>query len=241
MIVVVAETGSTNADLRDRTGPAERLAEGDWLVADRQSAGRGRLDRKWFDGIGNFMGSTPIDLRPGDPEPFSLALVAGIALYEAARVYADTGSTLQLKWPNDLLLDGGKLAGILLERQADRVVAGFGVNLASAPDLPHCATSTLARGTSAPDRNAFAEKLAASFAQELERWRNIGLASLLRRWEAVAHPKGTSLQVAPPGEQPISGTFAGLDDTGNLRLQVGASLRIIHAGDVLLTPARSLR
>ncbi|WP_156839253.1 biotin--[acetyl-CoA-carboxylase] ligase [Novosphingobium aquimarinum] len=234
MIVVVAETGSTNADLLARTGPAERLEEGDWLIADRQSAGRGRLGRDWFDGNGNFMGSTAIDLRSGDPQPATLALVAGVALHETAGVLAPHGSDLKLKWPNDLLLDGGKLAGILLERQGDRVVAGFGVNLAVAPEVAHCRTATLKISDQGPDRNAFAEDLAAAFAQELTRWRNVGLAPLLRRWEALAHPVGTPLQTRLPGEGEISGRFAGLDEAGNLRLQTDAGIRTIHAGEVSL-------
>lgn len=237
LLVVVAETGSTNADLLDRAGPAERLGEGDWLIADRQSAGRGRLGREWFDGTGNFMGSTPIDLHPGDPPPASLALVAGVAMHEAAAGFTAAGSDLKLKWPNDLLLDGGKLAGILLERQADRVVAGFGVNLALAPDLNGCPTASLAAASHVPDRDAFAEALAGAFAQELQRWRHVGLPPLLRRWVALAHPLGTPLRVQPPGEEPVHGTFAGLDGDGNLRLDVHNETRTIYAGDVVLADA----
>lgn len=234
MIVNIAETGSTNADLLNRAGPAERLGEGDWLVADRQSQGRGRLGREWFDGGGNFMGSTVIDLRPGDPSPASAALMAGVALHEAASRHGPAGATLLLKWPNDLLLDDRKVGGILLERREDRVVAGFGVNLALAPELPDRPTASLAAQGHAPDRNAFAEDLAAAFAQVLTRWRNIGLAAILRQWESLAHPLGTALKILTPGEEPIIGVFAGLDEAGNLRLDTGSAVKTITAGDVVL-------
>ncbi|PEQ13391.1 biotin--[acetyl-CoA-carboxylase] ligase [Novosphingobium sp. PC22D] len=234
MIVVVAETGSTNADVLDRRGAAERFGEGDWLVADRQSAGRGRLAREWRGGAGNFMGSTCVVLRRDDPPPATLALVVGLALHAATRPLTARDTRLVLKWPNDLLIDGAKLAGILLERSDDRVVIGVGVNLAVAPPVADRAIASLARAGQAPDRDAFAETLAASFSKELARWRTVGLAATLRGWQEAAHPIGTRLSVAPPGEPTLTGKFAGLDDQGNLRLRIGAGVRTIQAGDVAL-------
>ena len=131
MIETVRETGSTNADLAARIAHSGYVAEGAWLLADRQTAGRGRLGRSWSDGAGNFMGSTVVHLRHGDPSPDTLALVAGLAVYEA--VVSRAGPETMLKWPNDVLVDGAKLAGILLERIGDAVVIGIGVNLAAAP------------------------------------------------------------------------------------------------------------
>ena len=101
MIHTLATTGSTNADLVARIGTHERIAEGYWLVADRQSAGKGRQGRKWFDGAGNFMGSTVVHLRLGDPAPGSLALLAGLALYEVISILLAAPHRAQLKWPND--------------------------------------------------------------------------------------------------------------------------------------------
>ena len=109
--------------------------EGDWLVAQHQEEGRGRHGRRWATLGGNYFGSTLVALRPADPPAPSLALVAGLALLEAVEVAAP-GVPLSLKWPNDLMLGTAKLAGILLERSGDRIVAGFGVNLAGAPDIP---------------------------------------------------------------------------------------------------------
>jgi BirA family transcriptional regulator, biotin operon repressor / biotin---[acetyl-CoA-carboxylase] ligase len=108
----VAETGSTSADLLARLAAGEPVQEGCWLIADRQNAGRGRQGRGWLDGPGNFMGSTAVRLLPQDPAPSSLSFVAALAVYEAVLAHVATPLALQLKWPNDLLLDGAKLAGI---------------------------------------------------------------------------------------------------------------------------------
>lgn len=233
MIRTVSETGSTNADLLRELRAGERLAEGDWLVASRQSAGRGRQGREWFDGAGNFMGSTVVRLNPGDPPPASFALAVGLALYEAVVTLLPDPAPLRLKWPNDLTFAGAKLAGILLEREGEALVVGVGVNLAQAPAIEGRATLALAALAPVPDRDLFASTLAVSFALELERWRSYGLEPLVRRWQAVAHPARTPLTVTPPGEEPVAGAFDGLTDEGALRLRLAdGSLRVMHAGDV---------
>ncbi|MBT0669732.1 biotin--[acetyl-CoA-carboxylase] ligase [Novosphingobium profundi] len=238
MIRYVEETGSTNQDLVDRLKHADYVPEGDWLVADRQSRGRGRLGRDWFDGSGNFMGSTVVRCAPGQPSPATLAFVVGLAVHDAVQAFLPAGSGLRLKWPNDLLLDGAKLSGVLLEMIRDTVVVGVGVNLKVAPDVPDRRTVSLEERGITVDRDAFAEKLAASLDRELERWRGAGLAPLLRRWQSAAHPEGTPLQVHPPGEPPVTGTFAGLSSEGSLRLRVAdGTVRLIHAGDVFLPDA----
>jgi len=109
-----------------------------------------------------------VELRPSDPPPQSLSLVAGLALIEAVET-AVADQPLMLKWPNDLMLAGKKLAGILLERSGDRVAVGFGVNLASAPDLPERPCASLS-GQITPQ--AFAPLLAGSFARLLGLWRS---------------------------------------------------------------------
>ncbi|OBX20319.1 biotin--[acetyl-CoA-carboxylase] ligase [Erythrobacter sp. QSSC1-22B] len=235
MIRTVPQTGSTNADLLAELRGGERVGEGDWLVADRQSAGRGRQGRDWFDGAGNFMGSTVVRLSPRDPSPATLALVSGVAVHETVSPLLADASALTLKWPNDLLYAGAKLAGILLERQDDAIVVGIGANLAAAPSLPDRATIALADLGPAPDRDFFARGLASHFTAELDRWRTYELEPLIRRWEAAAHKPGTSLTVNSPGEPTINGAFAGLSPEGSLRLRLAnGSERVIHAGDVML-------
>jgi BirA family biotin operon repressor/biotin-[acetyl-CoA-carboxylase] ligase len=235
LIETIPTTGSTNADLLRRLGEGEPLAEGYWLVADRQLAGRGRQGRDWFDGAGNFMGSTLVHCRPGDPPAPSLALLAGLALHEVVSALLPPPHLAELKWPNDLLIGGAKLAGILLEAQGATVVVGIGVNLAAAPQLTDRPTSSLAQFGPSPDRDHFATLLARQFAIELERWRSFGLEPVLRRWQAAAHPIGTPLMVGEPGAEPLRGTFAGLASDGALQLAMAdGTRRAIHAGEVRL-------
>lgn len=235
MIEYLRETGSTNADLVARLRCGDHVPEGHWLVADRQRAGRGRQGRDWHDGAGNFMGSTPVRLGTGDPPPGSLALVAGLAVHAAVSPYVAAGRQLQLKWPNDVLVDGAKLAGILLEREGDAVIVGIGVNLAAAPSIEGRATASLAEFGPAPTRDDFAEALARQFAVDVERWRHYGLEPVVRRWLAVGHPLGAPLCVTGAGAAsgPLAGTFAGLSADGALQLRLdNGTTQTIHAGEV---------
>ncbi len=234
MIEFIPETGSTSADLAARLRAAEAIPEGHWLIADRQTAGRGRQGRVWHDGVGNFMGSTVVHLTFGDPPPGSLALLAGLALHEVISAHLPpphrTPHRAMLKWPNDVVIGTAKLAGILLEREGDAVVVGIGANLASAPSVPDRTTIALADLTTPPARDQFAAELAAQFAVELARWRAYGLPSVIARWLAAGHPLGTKLSV-----DDLAGSFAGLTDDGLLQLRLGdGSLRIVNAGEVRL-------
>lgn len=235
MIRTVSATGSTNADLVARLSAGDFVPEGEWLIADRQTAGRGRQGRAWFDGAGNFMGSTVVQLGAGDPPAGTLALAAGLAAYEAIAPLVPPPDRPTLKWPNDVLIGAAKLAGILLERVRDTVIVGIGVNLVAAPDLPDRATLALSAYGPAPDRDLFAAALARRFATEIERWRTYGLGPLVSRWLVAGHPLGTPLQVGEPGETPLSGSFAGLTSDGALQLRLAdGTTRIVHAGEVRL-------
>jgi BirA family biotin operon repressor/biotin-[acetyl-CoA-carboxylase] ligase len=174
-------------------------------------------------------------LRAGDPPASTLALVAAVALHEVAAVYA-AGAELRIKWPNDLLAGGAKLSGILLERQGEAIVIGFGVNLAGHPDeAGRPATSLRALTGNAPDPAAFLEDLAAAFARWLGRWRGEGLAPVRASWLAAAHPPGTALSTTGSDGVRIDGLFEGLDENGALRLRLAdGSSHVIHAGDVFL-------
>ena len=225
-IRLVERTGSTNADLL--ADPS--AVEGDWLVAMEQETGRGRQGREWLSASGNFYGSTLIILRAGDPSAASLSLAAGLALIEAADLVAPQ-QALTLKWPNDLMIGTAKLAGILLERSGDRVVAGFGVNLATAPNIAGRETASL-DGAIVPQ--AFAPLLAGSFARMLGLWRSSNPEAFARAWLARAHPIGTELLVHSAPGQTIEGTFDGIEPDGALRLRAGDSVEIVRAGDVEL-------
>jgi BirA family biotin operon repressor/biotin-[acetyl-CoA-carboxylase] ligase len=234
-IETLPETGSTNADLIARLRNGAAIAEGYWLLADRQTSGRGRQGREWSSVIGNFMGSTVVHTGGREPAPATLALVAGLAVYETVFTRMMLPAALELKWPNDLLLGGGKIAGILLEREGDAVVVGIGVNLAKTPMVAGAKAVSLGQFGPAPDRDAFAADLAHSFAEEIERWRNYGLEPVLARWCAAAHPEGTRLNVSNGGAERVEGSFAGLASDGALRLQLDdGKIMVVHAGDVAI-------
>lgn len=173
-----------------------------------------------------------MQLRPDDPPAQTLSLAAGLALIEALDV-AVPDEPLMLKWPNDLMLSGKKLAGILLERSGDRVVLGFGVNLAAAPEVPDRRVASL-DGHMQPE--AFAPLLAGSFSRMLVLWRSTEPSALVRAWEHRAHLVGTKLSVHLNKDEQISGRFAGLDPDGALRLLLeDGSMEIVRAADVFLS------
>ena len=137
-----------------------------------------------------------------------------------------------LKWPNDVMLMGRKLAGILLERSSDRVAVGFGVNLAVSPQLSDRQGASLGGKVSA---QAFAPLLAASFARLLELWRQSEPGLLAKAWLASAHPIGTRLTVHSSSDEIVSGRFDGIEADGALRLRRNdGMIDIIRAGDVEL-------
>ncbi len=207
--------------------------EGDWLVALAQDEGRGRQGRSWDAPTGNFSGSILVQLQPRDPPAPTLSLACGLALIEALDAAAP-GAPLLLKWPNDLLLGGAKLAGILLERTGDRIVAGFGVNLAAAPLIEGRTTASLVAHANITPQ-AFAPLLAASMARMLALWRNASPDAFAHAWLARAHPPGTPLTVHDRPGHSLSGRFEGLDPDGALRLRLGdGRVETVRAGDVAL-------
>lgn len=234
-IETIPETGSTNADLLARLANGDLVPEGHWLIAARQTSGKGRQGRSWIDAPGNFMGSTVVHMQERDPAPATLSFLAALAVYETSLAFVTTPQAVMLKWPNDVLLNGAKFCGLLLEMAKGAVVIGIGVNLTSAPVIEGRKVDTLSNGGSAPSPQTFGEALATQFALELQRWREFGVEPIMRRWLAAAHEIGTPLSVHGDNEARISGAFDGLEADGALRLRLSdGSLRVIHAGDVSL-------
>lgn len=208
--------------------------DGCWLRAGRQTGGRGRMGRNWESPAGNLYCSTLVRLMAGDPPAHTLALVAANALH--ALVAPLCAGSARIKWPNDILVDGAKIAGILLERVGDAVVVGIGVNVAGHPEgLDRPVTSLMAQGASDAEAGALLERLAALFAHWLAIWRAQGLDPVRTHWLLNAHPRGTAMRVLQPDGEQVDGTFDTLDRQGMLilRLANGES-RAIHAGDIIL-------
>lgn len=225
----VEETGSTNSDMLAMAARGD-ASDGDWLVAARQTAGRGRSGRQWDSATGNLYASGLVALRPNDPPASTLALVTGIAVSEVIGARA-----VRLKWPNDVIVGDAKLAGILLERQGDLVVIGVGLNVAHHPDLPDRPSTSLAELGIVQTPDTAVAALAAELTRWLDIWRTYGLDPIRNAWLDRAHPRGTGLSAALPDGSRIEGAFDGLTEDCALILRLAdGDTRVIHAGDVFL-------
>ncbi len=183
-------------------GDPGRLA----ILADMQIAGRGSRGRGWTALAGNLNFS--VLLRPALPiQPGFWSLLAGVVLYEALAPYAHG---LMLKWPNDLLLDGAKLGGILIDA-AGYLVIGMGANLASAPAIEGRHTAHLP--SPAPDPGVIAESLTFG----LDRYSGCRPEAIIEAWLERAHPVGTPLDIHTL-QRHLHGPFAGLTESGALRV-----------------------
>lgn len=189
------------------------------------------MGRVWAMPPGNLAASCLIRLHPQEGNAAELAFVAALALHDVVAALVDP-ARLQLKWPNDLLLDGAKLSGILLEREGEVVILGVGVNLAAAPAMPDRATIALADAGVAIGARDFLERLAVAFAARRLTWRAEGLAPLRLDWLARAHAPGTPLWVVN-GESRLAGRFRDIAPDGALLLDGDDGvLHQVHAGDV---------
>ncbi len=210
-------------------------AEGTWLRAENQTAGRGRQGRVWQEQPGNLYCSGLVRLRETDPPAHTLAFMAGLALYRALQTLSPD-LPMMLKWPNDLLLNGGKAAGILLEREGDAVIVGIGLNLVSAPQIDGRKIVSVHDflDEAPPSAESFLPVLAQMFETALEKWRSHPIENLFRAWQSVAHTLGAEMTVSL-GAQAILGQFDGLSADGSLRLKsADGRVNVITAGDVEL-------
>ncbi|WP_287787016.1 biotin--[acetyl-CoA-carboxylase] ligase [Acidiphilium sp.] len=221
---------------RARAGEAEGLA----IVAGQQTKGRGRGQRVWLSPPGNLALSAL--LRPRTPLAIAgqWALLAGVALFEALAAIAPALAVeLRLKWPNDVMLTGAKLAGILIEGATDAaghsdwLVLGFGANLVAAPAFPDRRTIALAERMTPPAPIALAERILGGLAAWGAVLRQSGFARIREAWLAYAHPLGTALSVDCGGVK-CHGYFAGLDEVGALLLETGGGIRKFPTGEVML-------
>jgi BirA family biotin operon repressor/biotin-[acetyl-CoA-carboxylase] ligase len=174
-------------------------------------------------------GGSPRALRPDDgPHPNPSPEGEGLST-------ARTGQT-RIKWPNDILVDGAKIAGILLQRTGDAVVIGIGINVTDHPaGLDRPVTSLAAQGASDSDATTLLDRLATIFAHWLSIWRAQGVEPVRQHWIVNAHPAGTAMRVELPDGGAVEGQFQTLDVHGILLLRLAdGSTRAIHAGDIFL-------
>lgn len=220
---------------------ADWFAENDlavWIWTAVQTAGRGRRGREWVAREGNF--SATLLMRP-DCEAgkgAELSFVAALALSDVLQAFSPV-RPVELKWPNDVLFDDKKIAGILLESTAsaggklDWLSIGCGVNLTFYPeDMPYPAISLEAAGIAPPTPLEFLERLAAAFAKRYRNWLDEGFPAVRAAWLDRAKGQGELIE-ARLGTETVTGTFTDLDETGALVIELGeGSIRKITAGEV---------
>jgi BirA family biotin operon repressor/biotin-[acetyl-CoA-carboxylase] ligase len=235
--VAFDDIGSTNSEClaRARAGDPGLF----WVTAARQTEGRGRRGRAWTSEPGNLYAS----LLLIDPAPVertaSLPLAVAVAVHQAVRAVLPPGdAALQVKWPNDILIDRRKTCGILLEGEplADgrrALVIGIGINIRHMPDsAPYGVTRLLDHGAAVSPEELFAH-LFKSMASALELWdEGRGTAAIVARWRELACGIGEKITVNLP-DRSLVGTFAGIDENGLLMLDKGdGTVMPIAAGDV---------
>ncbi|GBQ41994.1 biotin--[acetyl-CoA-carboxylase] ligase [Komagataeibacter europaeus] len=232
--------GSTS-DLCKARLEAGEGADGVAILALEQTAGRGSRGREWCDPGGNLALSIML-VGQGASVPVGLwPFIAGLALHDAIAGYVPAGHALELKWPNDLLLDGCKMAGILIESGIGPGVSwqviGIGANLRGKPDIAGRTLACLADcGGDVPDAPEVARAILHHLDLWLSRYRANGFGAIRTAWLERGHAIGTFIRVTS-GNRQFIGTFAGLGDDGILLLRTPEGVRRVVTGDVLMVPA----
>lgn len=232
-IAIFDSIDSTNEEAR-RNAATARDRTVYW--AKRQTAGRGRRGRSWMSEPGNLFVS--LLLKPDCPlaQAAQLSFVSALVVSDVL-IRAGAGDRVALKWPNDVLVDGAKICGILLEAtstgaRAEAVVVGIGLNIASHPgDTPYPATDFHHAGLDDVDADQALTWLLEAFELRYAAWRERGFTAVRADWLVRAYRLGQDIQVRLDGET-VTGRFAELDETGALVVETAAGTRHITAGDV---------
>ena len=238
-IHVLDEIDSTNAEARRRAEAGEITSQ--WIVARRQSAGRGRRGREWNSDTGNLFATLLTLTRKPPAEAAQVTFVAALAVADLLDAFAVPG-VVSIKWPNDVLIAGEKASGILIESAVHAsgalwLAIGIGVNLAHAPEGTERPATSLAAHLRAdvaypPPIEAAATVLAEAFAVWQARWYSLGFQPILDAWTARTEGLDGPC-VARLGHETINGVAEGVAPDGALRLRTAdGALRLISAGDV---------
>jgi BirA family transcriptional regulator, biotin operon repressor / biotin---[acetyl-CoA-carboxylase] ligase len=226
--------GSTNAEALALARAGERGPL--WISARTQSAGRGRRGTRWVSPAGN-LHATLLLSEPSPPaQAPQLSFVAALAVHDAIAACApQVRADLKVKWPNDLLVEKAKVAGILIEGESEpafAVAIGIGVNCASHPDNTDYPAADLAGLGALVVPDALLEELAGAIQKRLAQWRSgLGFSATRADWLKRAAGLGDVLQVRLP-ERELSGRFQGLDETGRLLLEQAGRVTPVTAGEV---------
>lgn len=237
-VVAFDEIDSTNLEAQRRL--ADGRLEATWITAARQTAGRGRSGRSWQTLDGNLFASLLLPLSCAPGVLHHLSLVSGLALFNAISDGCQTAELeldLRLKWPNDVLIDEAKVAGILVESSivGEQVVAimGFGVNLQSAPDIQGRKTTSLAKQGLELSPKAFLERLDHALYSAIGLWdAGSRFQSIRNEWLSRSFPAGHPMVINATGGR-VHGVFEGLDEDGALLIRTSTGkIEQFHFGDV---------
>ncbi len=241
-IIVFDEIDSTMDEARRQltAGAATPL----WILAARQTKGRGRRSRPWESADGNLFCTLALRPEAAPAQAATLSFLAAVAVAETLENWvfptSDHPQRLQCKWPNDVLLDGRKVAGILLESEMATgggglawLTIGIGVNLATHPEIAERpATSLAGAGCAVPHPHQVLSLMAEKFADWMARWQEAGFAPVKQAWLARAARFGQEIDVRLD-KQTLHGIFSALDDSGALLLQqANGECVAVTAGDV---------
>jgi BirA family biotin operon repressor/biotin-[acetyl-CoA-carboxylase] ligase len=234
---VVESTGSTNADLLARAAAGEDIA-GAVLIAEHQTAGRGRNGRVWSSPRAQLTMSVGVDGGDVPTDAWGwLPLAAGVAVVDA--VAAVAGVTAGLKWPNDVLANGRKLAGILTEVAAAQrfIVVGIGLNVSLRDDevADADATSLRALGVETPDRDGLVRAVLQELGSRVDSWRaaNGAGADLIADYRARSVTIGSAVRAILPGGREVLGAARSIDEQGRLHIESDEGTVAVSAGDVV--------
>lgn len=233
---------SVDSTMAEGARVAGQMAGPGWLLALDQTAGHGRRGRAWASPSGNFMAS--LVMHPSEP-PQTVALrsfVSALALRDALADATGRADGLSLKWPNDVLLNGGKVAGILLESlgvgaTVDHLIIGIGVNLVSAPDADQVEegatppVSLMSETGAQVTPEEFLDLLAPAYARYEASFTTYGFAPIRTAWLAGAAKLGETITARTMSET-MTGRFETIDEAGNLVLITAKGQRIIPAADI---------
>jgi len=230
------ELGSTSDFCIERAKAGE--PEGLAVFADQQSAGRGSRGRPWRSPPGNVALSVLLRPQISTSQSSMFPLLAGIAVTDAINAALPSGPTPMLKWPNDVLLNSEKCAGLLIDATLahnliEWLVIGIGINVTYAPQLPGRATTCLAAQGAEITAIAVSEAILDQLSTWLGIFNDFGPTRIIPAWLSRAHSLGTLLEVKSP-EKNAAGTFAGLTPTGELLLKVENRIETYRTGEILI-------
>ena len=240
-VIWLDSVDSTNEEIKRRI---QEFTKPTWIIARKQSKGRGRNGNTWFSSNGNFSGSIIFFPTVEHTQFHLFGFFVGVALYNTVKEIVPNDIDIRLKWPNDLMIENCKVAGILLESVQESIyhksglIIGIGVNIKSSPRLKtnsekRYMTECLAnfidykinRSIFFSEFNDQLVKLGSSIPEE-------NLSSILKLWQARSYDKGSKVQISDNKGEINSGTFLGLDEIGGLILGENTGIKKIYSGDV---------